>query len=102
MILRTGTLSTLSKVALFGAGVFFHGAVDHTMTATIGRAPDILSAEALAIQKWLLAAFDVTLTWLLYEVHLWYRNKARAKRLFERPCPCLYLPREGTPTLSDT
>ncbi len=37
MILRTGAFSALSKVALFGAGVFFHGAADHAMTATIGR-----------------------------------------------------------------
>ncbi len=76
MILRTGTFSAFSKVALFGAGVFFHGAADHAMTATIDRAPDILSSGTSATQKWLLAAFDVTLTWLLYEVHLWYGRKA--------------------------
>lgn len=35
MILRTGTLSALSKGALFGAGVFFHGAADHAITATV-------------------------------------------------------------------
>lgn len=35
MILRTGTFSALSKGALFGAGVFFHGAADHAMTATV-------------------------------------------------------------------
>ena len=77
MILRTGTFSALAKVALFGAGVFFHGAADHAMTATIGRAPDILSPGTPIAQKWLLAAFDVTLTWLLYEVHLSYSRKAR-------------------------
>lgn len=77
MILRAGTFSAASKVALFGAGVFFHGAADHVMTATIGRAPDILSSGTPVTQKWLLAAFDVTLTWFLYEVHLWYGRKAR-------------------------
>ena len=76
MILRTGVFSAFSKVSLFGAGVVFHGAADHAMTAAIGRAPDILSSGAPASQKWLLAAFDVTLTWLLYEVHLWYGRKA--------------------------
>lgn len=78
MILRTRTFSAFSKVSLFGAGVFFHGAADHAMTATIGRAPDILSSGTPVTQKWLLAAFDVTLTWLLFEVHLWYGRKAQA------------------------
>jgi hypothetical protein len=77
MIVRTWALSALSKIALFGAGVFFHGAADHAMTATIGRAPDILSSSAPVAEKWLLAGFDVTLTWLLYEIHLWYGRKAR-------------------------
>ena len=77
MILRTGTFSALSKAALFGAGVFFHGAADHAMTATIGWAPDILASGTPITQKWLLAVFDVTLTWLLYEIHLWYGRKAR-------------------------
>lgn len=77
MILRTGAFSALSKIALFGAGVFFHGAADHAMTATIGRAPDILASGTPITQKWMLAAFDVTLTWLLYEVHIWYSRKAR-------------------------
>lgn len=77
MILCTGTFSALSKVALFGAGVFFHGAADHAMTATVGRAPDILSSGTPVTQKWLLAGFDVMLTWLLYEIHLWYGRKAR-------------------------
>jgi hypothetical protein len=70
--------SPLSKASLFGAGMFFHGAADHALTATIGRAPDILTSGAPVTEKWLLAAFDVTLTWLLYEVHLWYSRKARA------------------------
>jgi len=79
MILRTGAFSGLSKVALFGAGVFFHGAADHAMSATVGRAPDILSSGTPVTQKWQLAGFDVTLTWLLYEIHLWYSRKARTQ-----------------------
>ena len=51
------------------------GAADHAMTATIGRAPDILSLGAPPTQKWLLAAFDVAIAWFLYEVHLWYGRK---------------------------
>jgi hypothetical protein len=78
MILQKLPSSAYSKVALFGAGVFFHGAADHAMTATIGRAPDILASGTPVTQKWLLAAFDVTITWFLYEVHLWYGRKAQA------------------------
>ena len=78
MMLGSGTFSALSKAALFGAGVFFHGAADHALTATIGRAPDILSSGAPPLQRWLLAGFDITIMWLLYELHLWYGRKARA------------------------
>jgi len=79
MMLQKLPSSVFSKVALFGAGVFFHGAADHAMTATVGRAPDILSSGAPVSQKWLLAAFDLTITWLLYELHLWYSSKARTQ-----------------------
>lgn len=78
MTLGLGTFSSFSKAALFGAGVFSHGAADHAVTATIGHAPDILSSGAPAMQRWLLAGFDITITWLLYELHLWYGRKARA------------------------
>ncbi len=84
MVLSTVRFSIASKVALFGAGIFFHGAADHVMTATIGRAPDILSAGSSAGQKWMLAAFDVTITWLLYEIHLWYGRK-RELQPYEKP-----------------
>jgi len=80
MILQGLSSSVFSKVALFGAGVFFHGAADHAMTATLGRAPDILASGTPVTQKWLLAAFDLTITWLLYELHLWYSSKGHAQR----------------------
>ena len=58
-----------SKLALFSAGVFFHGAADHVMVAVTGSAPDVASRAAIGSTIWVLAAFNFCVAAVLYFGH---------------------------------
>ena len=61
------------SLALFGAGVFFHGSVDHALIALTGTAPDIGDFSGGG-SRWALAIFDVLIAFILYEV---YRHRQK-------------------------
>jgi hypothetical protein len=50
-----------SALALFGAGVFFGGAVDHATLALLGREETPYGLRCGVAGNWCLAAVDVTI-----------------------------------------
>lgn len=58
-----------SKAALFTAGLFFGGAIDHVILAALGRDVTPYGLRAGVSGNWLLAVFDLTLTALLLWLH---------------------------------
>ena len=56
------------KLALFSAGVFFHGAADHVMVATISHAPDV-NTVAPGLAVWGLALFDLIVAAALFATY---------------------------------
>jgi len=55
-----------SKLALFAAGLFFGGAIDHVMLAVIGSAETPYGVRSGILGNWALAGLELGLTALLY------------------------------------
>ena len=68
-MLPSSISSFSSKLALFSAGVFFHGAADHVMVAVTGSAPDVANPTWVGTTIWALAAFNFALAATLYSAH---------------------------------
>lgn len=60
---------TLAKIAIFSAGVFFHGAADHVMIATTGRAPDAEPLTNAGAHVWAMAGLDLAFVVALLFLH---------------------------------
>lgn len=58
-----------SKVALFAAGLFFGGAIDHFILAALGRDVTPYGVRVGVSGNWTLAAADLGLTVVLYWLH---------------------------------
>ena len=71
--------SVWPKLALFSAGVFFHGAADHVVVATTGRAPDV-DTLAPVLTVWGLASFDFIVAVVLYVTHRHFDGVIRRSR----------------------
>lgn len=61
---------TLSKAALFGSGLFFGGAIDHAILATMRRDVTPYGIKSGVTGNWLLAGLDCVAAVLLYRMHL--------------------------------
>ena len=60
---------TLSKLALFASGIFFGGALDHAILATMRRDVTPYGVKAGVSGNWLFAAADLAVAALLYSAH---------------------------------
>lgn len=65
----------LSKFGLFLFGLFFGGAIDHAILASLGREVTSYGWESGVIGNWLLAGLDLVIAAGLYAFH---RSKERA------------------------
>ncbi len=59
----------LGRLALFAAGVFFGGAIDHVILAVMGRGQTPYGLGVGVAGNWALAVFDGVLTAVLIWIH---------------------------------
>jgi hypothetical protein len=64
-----------SKLALFVAGIFFGGAIDHLILAAVGSETTPYGVRSGVAGNWALAGLDLGLTAAMYAWHRWLVRK---------------------------
>jgi hypothetical protein len=67
-----------SKLALFVAGIFFGGAIDHLILAAVGSETTPYGVRSGVAGNWALAGLDLAMTGVLYLGHRWLARRRGA------------------------